>query len=90
MSQISEDITKLIARDFKENERQQVINLLKKVHLNDVWGCPGNLDSARRSIIELAEGSVHRVKDLVKSAQVDFRDVVAAATLNSKPKPKLP
>ncbi|MCO7223050.1 hypothetical protein [Pleionea sp. CnH1-48] len=86
---MNDEILRIIDRDFEEKDRQLVIKYLKKIHLNNVWGGNGTLHQVQHSILLLAEGSVYRVKDLVKCARDDFRDVIAAATQIRK-KPKLP
>lgn len=87
---MNDKILKKIESDFEESKRQLVLNYLKKIHLNDVWQSQGNLENTRFSILMLADGSVYRVKDLVKSAKSDFRDVVAAASQMKPAKRKLP
>ncbi|TQV72841.1 hypothetical protein FLL45_15355 [Aliikangiella marina] len=83
-------IKQKVIEEFKDSEHDLVINLLAKIHLNDVWNSAADLDSTQESILILAKGSVHRVRSLVKSAKVDFRDVVAAASTDPAVKPKLP
>lgn len=84
------EIDKLIQFEFNEKDHDLVKGFLGKLHLNDVGGSDGELNSTRRCIIMLAEGSAFQVKDLVKSAKEDYRDVVAAAHLMKKSKRRLP
>ena len=84
------EIDRLIQTEFKEKDHDLVKGFLSKLHLNDVGGSQGELNSARSCIIMLAEGSAFQVKDLVKSAKEDYRDIVAAAHLMRKSKRRLP
>lgn len=86
---MDKEFADIICHDFEEKHWDLAMAYLKKVHLNDVSGSEATLRSTRLAILALAKGRIYQMKDLVKSAKEDFRDVIMGAT-NIKKQRKLP
>jgi len=62
-------ILERVSRDFQDSDRDTVVQLL------DSYAGPEN-DRVRWDILELSKGSIERVRNYLKAAQTDYRDIL--------------
>ncbi len=83
--QMAHDIQMQISIDYDLTEKERVISMLSELtHKHVMAQSEWNLLSARRAILTLADGKIEKLPELVKAAQIDFRDVIYWVTLDRK------
>jgi hypothetical protein len=62
-------ILERVSREFKDSDRDAVVQLLES------YAGPES-DRVRWDVLELSEGGVGKVRDYIKAAQTDYRDIL--------------
>ena len=70
------DVERVVRRDFPAGERAEVTKLLER-YGTESWH--RETDRVRLATLKLASGNIERLRREIEGAQVDYRDVLAAA-----------
>jgi hypothetical protein len=71
-----DDVIRIIRRDFAHEDEQTVVRLLDE-YGTEKW--QPDRDRVQLAALKLSNGDVHKLREFVKTAKSDFRDVVAPA-----------
>jgi hypothetical protein len=71
-----DDVLRIVRRDFSEQDRQVVLDLLAEYGIES-WETEA--DRVHLAILKLGNGSVEKVRRYVRIAKSDFRDVLGPA-----------
>jgi hypothetical protein len=73
-----DDVLRLIRREFQPHERDLVLGILDGYGAEE-WQRRGGTDRVLLAILKLSDGDVNRLRELKRTASIDFRDVLAPA-----------
>lgn len=66
-----------VINDFDTKDHKEVLSLLSSIGLNHVMANSEiNLLNTRLAVLHISQGSISELKDYVKAAKTDFRDVI--------------
>src|SRR5687768_4581170 len=72
----SADVDRVVGRDYPPEQRSEVLATLQR-YGNEEWH--REVDRVRLAALKLAAGSLTALRSHVEIAQIDYRDVLAAA-----------
>lgn len=82
---MNKELLNQIAAEFSESDYEKAISEMQTLTLKYVMAnCQTNLDNTWKAIIELSNGDLEKLKELVEAAKIDFRDVIYWATLEKE------
>lgn len=73
-----DDVLRIIRREFQQHDVDRILGILDN-YGSEEWQRRGGTDRVLLAILKLSSGDVDRLRDLVKTACNDFRDVIAPA-----------
>ena len=71
-----------ISSEFSAEDNNMAILELESLTLDHVVDGQSNLDKTRSAILELSNGDINKLVELVNAAKADFRDVISWASLD--------
>ncbi len=79
---MNKELLEKIKAKFSSSEAEMVISKLNTVTLEHVMaGSQENLDNTHFAILQLSNGDLLELGDLVEAAKMDFRDVIYWASM---------
>jgi hypothetical protein len=73
-----DDVLRMIRREFQPHDKDLVLGMLDSYGAEE-WQRRSGTARVQLAILKLSGGDVNRLRELVKKACIDFRDVVAPA-----------
>lgn len=74
---MDESIINKVVNDFDTRYHKEVLSLLSSIGLHHVMANSEiNLLNTRLAVLHISQGSISQLKDYVKAAKTDFRDVI--------------
>ena len=83
MLELSEDTRNRLSRLFYGEAEAEAVRLLEEECGNNLPFCedsdPGSMDRVRFGVLKLSQGDIGKLKEAIKLAQIDWRDLLVAA-----------